>query len=210
VVVASTPWAERKETVIDKRGPEPEAKGQGPRANPNKKYKFGNDALGKLVRDSVALLSSSLLWEHYVATIRGESHIAPNVAHLQHPAGPLLVRLRTYGMPVVTRTPGWSAPLVTDRLARGSHKSTDEHLDFVRDEMADFARKGFWTVLPYGLVKRLRGLRISPLGCVPQCGRRPWLIVDLSFYGVNVDTLKLAPHKAMQFGRALDRLLFRI
>jgi hypothetical protein len=101
-------------------------------------------------------------------------------------------------MPIlVTRTPGWSAPLVQDRLHRGSHKSTDEHLNFVQDEMADFARKGFWTVLPYGLVKHLRGLRLSPLGCVPQRGRRPRLIVDLSFYGVNVDTLKLAPPEAM-------------
>jgi hypothetical protein len=83
-------------------------------------------------------------------------------------------------------------------------------LDFVRDEMADDACKGFWTVLPYGLVKHLRRLRLFPLGCVPQHGRRPRLIVDLSFYGVNVDTLKLAPPKAMQFGRALDQLLFRI
>jgi hypothetical protein len=38
--------------------------------------------------------------------------------------------------------------VVQDCLHLGSHKSTDEHLDFVRDEMANFARKGFWTVLP--------------------------------------------------------------
>jgi hypothetical protein len=114
----------------------------------------------------------------------------------------------THGMLVVTRTPGWSTSIVNERLARGSHKSTDEHLDFVCHEMADFARKGFWTVVPYGLVKRLRGLRLSPLSFVPQRGRRPRLIVDLSYYGVNVDTLKLAPHEAMQFGRALDCLLF--
>jgi hypothetical protein len=34
--------------------------------------------------------------------------------------------------------------------------------------------------------------------------------VDLSFYGINADTVKLAPHEAMQFGRALERLLFCI
>jgi hypothetical protein len=60
------------------------------------------------------------------------------------------------------------------------------------------------------LVKHLRGLRLSSLGSVPQHGRRSRLIVNLSFYGINVDTVKLAPHEAMQFGRALDRLLFRI
>jgi hypothetical protein len=174
----------------------------------SKKFKFGNDDLGKIVRDSIALLSSSLSWEHYVARLRGRSHIADNVEHLRHPAGPLLVRLRTHGMPVVLRTPGWTAPLVHERLTHGSHKSSDEHVAFVRDEMADFARKGFWTVLPYSHVKKLRGLRLSPLGCIPQRGRRPRLIVDLSFYDVNADTLKLAPPEAMQFGHALNRLLF--
>jgi hypothetical protein len=96
------------------------------------------------------------------------------------------------------------------KIASTTVPTTDEHLDFVQEEMADFARKGFWTVLPYGLVKHLCGLRLSPLGCVPQRGGRPRLIVDLSLYGVNVDTLKLAPPEAMQSGRALDRLLFRI
>jgi hypothetical protein len=58
--------------------------------------------------------------------------------------------------------------------------------------------------------KHLRSLRVSPLGCVPQRDRHPRLIVDLSFYGVNADTVKLATHEAMQFGRALEWLLFRI
>jgi hypothetical protein len=34
--------------------------------------------------------------------------------------------------------------------------------------------------------------------------------VDLSFYGINKDTVQLAPQEAMQFGRALDRLLYKI
>jgi hypothetical protein len=76
--------------------------------------------------------------------------------------------------------------------------------------MADFTQKGFWTVLPYEAVKHLHSLRLSPFGCVPQRGRQPWLIVDLSFYEVNTDTLTLAPHKVMQFGRALDQLLYQI
>lgn len=195
--------------VVKRRGPELQPR-QGPCPRPTKQYKFGNDALGKLVESSVALLSKLSSWQQYVASIRGPSHISPTVEQLQHPAAPLLVRLRTRGMPVVVRTPGWSPPLVQDLLGRGPHQSANDHLEFVRDEMADFVRKGFWTVLPYPLVKRLRGLHLSPLSSIPQRGRRPILIVDLSFYGVNMDTVKLAPHEAMQFGRALDRLLFRI
>ena len=45
---------------------------------------------------------------------------------------------------------------------------------------------------------------------VPQCNRRPRLIVDYSYSGVNDDTAQLSPHEAMQFGRALPRLLERI
>ena len=145
--------------------------------------------------------------------------LSPDLEHLPHPASRLLVSFRDHGMPVVTSTTGWSDSDIDARLQRGSHKSTEDHIDFVREEMADFAQKGFWTVLPYEAVRELsrlpgfrhlRSLRVSPLGCVPQRDRRPRLIVDLSFYGVNADTVKLAPHEAMQFGRALERLLFRI
>jgi hypothetical protein len=36
------------------------------------------------------------------------------------------------------------------------------------------------------------------------------LIIDYSFLGINDETVKLSPTEAMQFGRALERLLFRI
>jgi hypothetical protein len=44
-------------------------------------------------------------------------------------------------MPVVTSTTGWSDADIDARLQRGSHKSTHDHIDFIRDEMADFAKK---------------------------------------------------------------------
>ena len=53
----------------------------------------------------------------------------------------------------------------------------------------------------------MMGLRVSPLGVVPQRDRRPRLIVDYSFSGVNDDTIPLAPRESIQFGRALQRLL---
>ncbi|NJN71149.1 MAG: hypothetical protein HC801_13350 [Nitrospira sp.] len=48
------------------------------------------------------------------------------------------------------------------------------------------------------------------MGVVPQRGRRPRLIVDLSFYDINLDTISLAPKEAMQFGRTLERILYQI
>ena len=143
--------------VLKRQGPATQQR-LGPCPRDTKKHKFGNDTLGKLIDSSVALLSASSSWQQYVSSVRGPSHISSSVDHLPHPAAPLLVRLRTHGMPVVLRTSDWPAPLVLDRLARGSHKSADDQLTFVRDEMADFVCKGFWTVLPYEMVKHLRSL----------------------------------------------------
>ena len=38
----------------------------------------------------------------------------------------------------------------------------------------------------------------------------PHLIVDLSFWGVNAETLPATPSEAMQFGHTLERILYRI
>ena len=65
-------------------------------------------------------------------------------------------------------------------------------------------------LLPYEEVKDLPGLRLSPLGVVPQRERRPRIIVDYSFYGINGDTVPLAPIEAMQFGKANERLWSKI
>ena len=45
---------------------------------------------------------------------------------------------------------------------------------------------------------------------VPQRDRRSRLIVDYSFSGVNEDTVPLASKEAMQFGRALQRVMAKI
>ena len=76
--------------------------------------------------------------------------------------------------------------------------------------MLDFCAQGYWAVLPYDAVRQWEGLRILPLGVVPQQDRRPRLIVDYSFSGVNDDTVQLAPKESMQFGRALQRVMSTI
>ena len=71
----------------------------------------------------------------------------------------------------------------------------------------DFVHKKFWVVLPIQLVKMLLDLHLSPIGVVPQYDQHPQLICDYLFYGINQDTLHLAPNKAMQFGLALTWVL---
>ena len=66
--------------------------------------------------------------------------------------------IQDHGAIVETTTKLWEHSKIEERLRRGSHSSVDEHVDFVRDEMADFAEKGFWAVLPYDEVKHLQNL----------------------------------------------------
>jgi hypothetical protein len=68
-------------------------------------------------------------------------------------------------------------------------------------------RKDQWTVLPVPLARKLKGIRISPVGIVPQRDCRPRTIVDYSFYDVNDDNAPIAPGQPMQFGCALHRIL---
>jgi len=65
-------------------------------------------------------------------------------------------------------------------------------------------------VLPYELLQGFPTLLISPLGCVPQRERSPRMINDYTFSGVNPQTVKRAPPEAIQWGRALHRLLWYV
>lgn len=45
----------------------------------------------------------------------------------------------------------------------GPHKSTHKYLDFLREEMAEFVKEGFWMVLPYDKVKHTCALALQVL-----------------------------------------------
>ena len=68
------------------------------------------------------------------------------------------------------KTSPWSNTKLNKHIKRGSHKSCQEHLQFLREELLDFTKKGFWLVLPYRVVRQLQklghllGLRVSPMG----------------------------------------------
>jgi hypothetical protein len=137
---------------------------------------------------------------------------------IAHPAYGLLKHLSTKGAPAIMSTPPWELKQLDKRMKRGSHKSCNDNCDFLQTEILDFVKKNFWTVLPYRLLqdkykqkaRHLRDLRLSPMGVIPQRERRPRLIVDYSFYDVNQETLRLGPKQAMQFGRVLERILYKI
>jgi hypothetical protein len=115
--------------------------------------------------------------------------------------------IRRNGAPVILSSAPWSEETKKERFARGPHNSAHEFVEFLGAEFLDFVKKGYWMLLPYKDVQDMVYVRYSPLGVVPQRERRPRVIVDYSFYFVNQDTLKLGPAEAMQFGKAVERLL---
>jgi hypothetical protein len=169
-----------------------------------------SDNLGTYIaRDSLRL--EDVGFEQLVNERRQRSDFHPQVKTLRHKAARLLNHLKERGASVVLSTSPWTDQQRTDTMRRGPHKSAVEYVDFLRDELLDFVKKGFWMVLPYRLLKKhkrlIQNLRISPMGVVPQRARRPRIIVDYSFFGLNDETVRMAPREAMQFGKALQRIL---
>ena len=171
------------------------------------------DELSKYIAADSAVLESDG-FEELVKLRRGKSDFGRNVKKIKHKAARYLHHLEKRGANVVFKTPPWSLERLEETIKRGPHKSSEEHAEFLREELLDFVQKGFWSILPLRLVKKykrmLRILRISPMGVVPQRARRPRIIVDYSCFDLNRETLKLAPKEAMQFGKALERILAQI
>ena len=160
--------------------------------------------LSKYIDRDTALLRK-FGWKHLVHLRRGVGDFGELVT--DHPARHTLQHLKTKGAPVLMSTAPWTTERVHQAMVRGPHKSSHEHRDFLSEEMASMVEKGQWVVVRYEAVKDLSGLRISPVGVVPQHDRRPRTIVDYTFSGVNDDTVRLGPKEAMQFGKTLQRLL---
>jgi hypothetical protein len=145
-------------------------------------------------------------WEALVTSRQARGDIS-EIDSLRHPARRFLRQYKYRGAPVVLRTQPWTQGRLEAALARGSHSSAQDHLEFLREEFTDMVNQAQWLVLPYSAVRHLPGLRLSPLGVVPQHERRPRTIVDYTYSGVNPDTVPIAPMDAMQFGNTLSRLI---
>ena len=149
-------------------------------------------------------------WNELFHRIKGRSNFSSHLKRLHHQAKPFLLRYARHGVPVLLHTEPWSLERKDSAMARGNHPSTKAFADFIQSEMTDMRKKGIFVVLPYSLVRHLPALRLSPLGCVPQRERRPRIINDYTFSGVNPETLKMAPLESMQWGRTLQRVLWYV
>ena len=65
-------------------------------------------------------------------------------------------------------------------------------------------------ISPLDAVTALKNLWLSPIAVIPQVGRRPHLIFDFTWSGLNNISECLAPMEAMRFGGTLLRILKQV
>jgi len=184
-----------------------------PEASPplNKRLKsstipYSPGELGKWATEHARALAQ-MGWFQYFHVVRHPHSLNPHIHTISHPAAPYLAQLAITG--ATTDFPNnWSTQQRDHAYDRGPHPSAAQHYkEFLLADMFDYVQMGYWTVLPYNAVRHLPSLRLAPAGVVPQRERRPRPIMDYSFYRTNQDGHSHAPKHAMQFGKALSRIL---
>jgi len=141
-----------------------------------------------------------------------------------HPFTPTLTAWR-HGIEVDCG-PDWTWDVIEAAVARGPHPTarTPEAIALFEEDIEYQRRAGFCKIFTWEELKRTRptNLKISPVAAVPQVGRRPRIILDLSFpvyqdvdgvitatqASVNDTTALRAPKEAVrEIGKVLPRLL---
>ncbi len=141
-----------------------------------------------------------------------------------HPFTPMLKKWR-HGI-AVDCSPDWSWDVIEAAVERGPHPTTctPEAMALFEEDIQYQRKAGFCKAILWDEIKRLRppNLKISPMAAVPQVGRRPRIILNLSFLvyqevngvvtatqaSANDTTALQAPSAAVkEIGKVLPRLL---
>ena len=89
----------------------------------------------------------------------------------------------------------------------GTHASTDKEADFIRAELAKQMQAGNVDIFALEAANTLHNLWLYLVAVISQVGRRPYLIFDFTWSGINDVSNRLAPKEAMRFGGAPQRIL---
>jgi hypothetical protein len=116
-----------------------------------------------------------------------------------------------HGVPAPNASLPWSVEQKTAAYQHGPYISAAKvYSSFLLEDMFNMVQEGYWTILPFAAVSQLPYVKLFTAGVVPLQECRPCLILDYSFPkadNVNNSSLPLVPIHAMQFGKALNRIL---
>ena len=123
-----------------------------------------------------------------------------------HPATALLEQMRVHGVPIKTER-GMTDTELTQAIRYGAHSSATKETIFVRKELQEKSQPGQIALFPLRAVRHLPKLWLSLLASIAQRGRKPRLIYDFSWSGLNEAVTQVAHKEAMWFGKALYRVI---
>ena len=92
---------------------------------------------------------------------------------------------------------------LTRAIRYGAHSYVTKETTFVRTELQEQSQAGHILLFPLRAVRHLPRLWLSPLGAIPQQDRKPRLIYNFSWSGLNEVVTQVAHKEAMLFGKAL-------
>ena len=125
-----------------------------------------------------------------------DPHMLNQLPPNQHLAAALLNHMRVHGVPIKTEQ-----GMMDNELARairyGAHSSATKKTTFVRTELQEQAQSGHITLFSLRAVPHLPRLWLSPLASILQRGRKPRLIYDFSWSGLNKAVNQVAHKEAM-------------
>ena len=127
------------------------------------------------------------------------NHIPPN----PHPAAALLEHMRVHGVPIKIE----KNTEITRAIIYGAHYYATKETTFVRTELQEQAQAVHITLPPLRAVRHLPRLWLSPLAAILQRGRKPRLIYDFSWSGLNKAVTQVAHKEAIRFGKSLYRVI---
>ena len=133
-------------------------------------------------------------------------HELNKIPRNQHPASALLEHMRVLGVPIQTKR-GMTDAKLTRAIRYGAHSSTTKETTFVRKVLQEQAQAGHIALFPLRVVRNLPKLGLSPLSAILQRGRKPRLIYDFSWSGLNDAVTQVSHKEAMRFGKALYRVI---
>ena len=114
--------------------------------------------------------------------------------------------MQVHGVPTNTER-GMTDTKLTRANRYGAHSSATKETTFVRKELQEKSQAGHISLFPLIAVHHLPKLWLSPLATIPQRGRKPRLIYDFSWSGLNDAVTQVADKKAMRFGKSLYRVI---
>ena len=92
----------------------------------------------------------------------------------------------------------------------GTYASANKEAGFIHTELAEQVQVGHVVVYPLEAVTALQNLWLSLVVVTLQVGRRPRLIFDFKWSGLNNIAEHLSPMEAMRFGGAILRIIKQV